>query len=202
MKQQKNFLHLEIRKGRVWRGARRWGPLTPHGLYPVVWTIYKADSSIKYVFSSQTGLGAISRCSCPRDVWRVPERLSSQTGLLDEAYEGGRGRQLTDASHSVAAGAVGGLRWRVVIILHGKHLSEGPQACLALESRVKAPFILTLPLFLSSSLKGFDGGQLTGPMWVPMGMVALPTAPERWGSSVVSFSRFTAAGLSHDMTHR
>lgn len=90
MMQQNNFLHLEIKKGRVWRGARGWGLLTPHGMYPVVWTIYKADSSIKYVFSSQTGLGAISHCSCPRDVWRVPERLSSQTWLLDEAYEGGR----------------------------------------------------------------------------------------------------------------
>lgn len=30
---------------------------------------------------------------------------------------------------------------------HGKHLSQGPEACLALKSRVKAPFILTLPLF-------------------------------------------------------
>lgn len=57
------------------------------------------------------------------------------------------GRQLTDASLSVAAGAVGGLCWRFVLILHGKHLSEGPEACLALKSRVKVPFILTLPLF-------------------------------------------------------
>lgn len=54
---------------------------------------------------------------------------------------------------------------------------------------------------LASFDKGFHGGRVIGTMWVPMGMVDLPTAPERWCSSAVPFSCFTAARLTHDMTH-
>lgn len=89
--------------------------------------------------------------------------------------------------------------------------SGGCGAChLATGKWDAVSFIFTPPRFLSyfcfsawesaSFCKGFHGEWIIGTMWVPMGMVD-QTAPKRWCSSAVSFSCFTAARLSHDMTH-
>lgn len=69
-------------------------------------------------------------------------------------------------------------------------------------------FIFTPPCLLSyfcssawelASLgKGFHGGRVIGTLWVPMGMVDLPSAPERWCGSVAAFSCFTIALTWHD----
>lgn len=98
----------------------------------------------------------------------------------------------------------------VICLLHRKQLSDVQRVfgvMLALKKEETLSFIFTLPLllfyFCSSSSEthvfliklSWRAGQ------VPMGMVDLPTAPERWGSSFVSLPCFAAARLSHDVTH-
>lgn len=79
--------------------------------------------------------------------WTRPTREEEQSFSWDPEMWG-----RTTADRCIT---VSGCRycWRTVLksaassILHRKRLSEGPEACLALKSRVKVPFILTLPLF-------------------------------------------------------
>lgn len=130
-------------------GPEDWAPLKPHGLYPVVWTTYKEDCSIKYAFFQPDwpwhhlkllpplrGIPAAMRRS--GGVCDEPQNVSlfkpAGRGLKREEAEsflgGSRDLRRDDSWHMrPSPAAVGGLglSWRLVLILHREHLSAGPE---------------------------------------------------------------------------